>query len=244
MKFFNLLKQKNKMKKIGLIGGTTWHSTIDYYTFINQIVNERLGNDNSADLILRSVNFEAYRILAEAGKWDIVAENLSTIAIELQSIGAEAVALCANTTHKTAEIVQKNIQIPLLHIGDAMAAELLQMKSKTTGLIGTIYTMKSDFIPHKLKEKGIETIVPDITDMELLNRIIFDELAKGIFKDETKTKILEVLDKLKKNGADSIILGCTEFPLIIKESDTNLPVLNSTLVHAKYIVDFALESVN
>ncbi len=155
----------------------------------------------------------------------------------------EAVALCANTTHRSAESIIKNIDIPFLHIGDAMAAELLNMNSKTTGLIGTIYTMTSDFIPEKLKEKGIKTIVPDKKDMALLNRIIFDELAKGIFKEETKFKILEVLEKLRKSGADSIILGCTEFPLIIKESDTDLPILNSTLVHAKYIVDFALETV-
>jgi aspartate racemase len=232
------------MKKIGLIGGTTWLSTIEYYTFLNKIVNERLGSDFSADLVIRSVNFEDYRILAEKGEWNTIGKKLLQIAKELQSIGAGAIALCANTTHRTADFIKESIDVPLLHIGDAMSAELLKMNSKTTGLIGTIYTMQSQFIPDKLKEKGINTIVPDKKDMALLNRIIFDELTKGIFKDETKQKILEVLDKLKEKGADSIILGCTEFPLIIKESDTDLPLLNSTLVHSKYIVDFALKSID
>ena len=228
------------MKKIGLIGGTSWHSTIEYYTYLNQIINERLGDDNSADLIIQSVNFEIFKSLAEKDQWDIIADKLLEISKSLITTGAEAIVLCANTIHKVADYINENIDVPLLHIGDALADALNKINSQTTGLTGTVYTMKSDFIPNKLKNKDINTIVPDKKDMALLNRIIFSELTKGIFKDESKIKILEVITKLKNSGADSIILGCTEFPLIIKESDTDIPLLNSTLIHANYIVDFAL----
>lgn len=232
------------MKKIGLIGGTTWHSTIDYYTYINRIVNERLGASHSAELVLHSVDFEEFKTYAEQGKWDLVAHQLVQIANQLQSINVEAIVLCANTTHKVADTVAEKIAIPLLHIADAMGEELIKINAKTTGLIGTIYTMQSEFMPEKLKHKGINAIVPEFMDMQLLNEIIFEELAKGIFKDETKHKILEIMGKLKNKGADSIILGCTEFPLIIKEPDTDLPLIDSTFAHAKYIVDYALKSID
>lgn len=232
------------MKKIGLIGGTTWHSTIDYYRLLNETVADKMGKSHCADLIIRSVDFEEYKNLAEQGKWDIIGSKLTQIATELESVGAEAIALCANTTHKVAPQISKNIKIPLIHIGEAMAEQLSIKACKKAGLLGTIYTMKSEFIPEKLKEKGIDCVIPEEEEMVVLNNFIFDELGKGIFLDNTKMKILEVIENLRKKGADSIILGCTEFPLIIKEPDTDLPLINSTLVHANAIVDFALKSIN
>ena len=228
------------MKTLGLIGGTTWLSTVDYYRYINQITGERYGGDASARLILYSVNFSEFKAWADAGDWDTITERLSEIAAKLKTAGAEAIVLCSNTTHIAADAIQQSIGIPVLHIVDAVAKEIENLPAKKVALLGTRFTMEKDFYKSKLLGFGIETIIPEAEDRDFIHNSIFDELGKEIFRDETKQRYLEIIDKLNREGAEGIILGCTEIPLLIKQSDCSVPVFDTTLIHAKYAVDFAL----
>ena len=230
------------MKTLGLIGGTTWLSTIDYYKHINQITNDRLGGLESARLILYSVNFAELMKFVNADDWESAAGFLSRIAVKLEREGAEAIVLCANTTHLTAETVQQNISIPILHIVDAVAAEIEKLNMKMVGLLGTRFTMEIDFFSGRLNKFGIEAIVPDDDGRTFVHESIYNELGKNIFLDETKQKYLQIIDELRGDGAEGVILGCTEIPLLVKQADCSVPVLDTTLIHAKYAVEFALSS--
>lgn len=229
------------MKKLGLIGGTTWVSTVDYYSYINKLTNERLGGSASAELLLYSVNFAEIKAWADESNWKAIGERLSDLAARLESVGAEAIVLCANTMHIVAETVQQRVGIPVLHIVDAVAKEIEKQNGKKVALLGTGFTMDNDFYQNRLLTFGIETIVPEKQDRDFIHNSIFDELGKEIFRDETKQRYLEIIDKLNKNGgAEGIILGCTEIPLLIKQADCSVPVFDTTMIHAKYAVDFAL----
>jgi aspartate racemase len=229
------------MKTLGLIGGTTWVSTVDYYSYINKLTNEKLGGSASAELILYSVNFAEIKAWADESNWKAIGERLSDLAAGLESIGAEAIVLCANTMHIVAETVQQRVGIPVLHIVDAVAKEIEKQNGKKVALLGTGFTMDNDFYQNRLLTFGIETIVPEKQDRDFIHNSIFDELGKEIFRDETKQRYLEIIDKLNKNGgAEGIILGCTEIPLLIKQEDCSVPVFDTTMIHAKYAVDFAL----
>ena len=228
------------MKTLGLIGGTTWVSPIDYYKYINQLINEKLGGDNSARLLLYSVNFREIKELADADDWQQIGVHLSDAARRLENAGADALVLCANTMHIVAERVQQHISVPLLHIVDATAKEIEKQKMSRVGLLGTRFTMEKDFFKEKLFEYGIETIVPDAEDRAFIHSSIFLELGKNIFKDETKNKYLEITENLQAKGAEGVIFGCTEIPLLIKAEDCRVASFDTTLIHAKYAVDFAL----
>jgi aspartate racemase len=229
------------MRTLGLIGGTTWVSTVDYYSYINQMAAERLGGSASAELILYSVNFAEIKAWADESNWKAIGERLSDLAARLESIGAEAIVLCANTMHIVAETVQQRVGIPVLHIVDAVAKEIEKQQAKKVALLGTGFTMDNDFYQNRLLTFGIDTIVPEKQDRDFIHNSIFDELGKEIFRDETKQRYLEIIDKLNKNGgAEGIILGCTELPLLIKQEDCSVPVFDTTMIHAKYAVDFAL----
>jgi aspartate racemase len=230
------------MKTLGLIGGTTWVSTVDYYSYINKMAAERLGGSASAQMILYSVNFAEIKGWADEGDWEAIGARLSAISQKLESIGAEAIVLCANTMHIVADKVQQSIGIPILHIVDAVAKEIEKNNAKKVALLGTGFTMDNDFYQNRLLKFGIETIVPEADDRKFIHNSIFDELGKETFRDETKQKYLEIIDSLNKNGAEGIILGCTEIPLLIKQSDCDIPVFDTTMIHAKYAVDFALSS--
>jgi aspartate racemase len=228
------------MKTLGLIGGTTWVSTVDYYTYINQMAAQRLGGNASAQLILYSLNFTEIKSRADAGDWEGIGKILSGIAQKLESIGAEAIVLCANTMHIVAPEVRQSIGIPVLHLVDAVAKEIQDRGGKKVALLGTGFTMDHEFYPTRLREFAIETIVPEKDDRDFIHNSIFDELGKEIFRDETKQRYLQIIDKLNRNGAEGIILGCTEIPLLIKQEDCSVPVYDTTMIHAKYAVDFAL----
>ncbi len=228
------------MKKLGLIGGTTWVSTVDYYSYINKMAAERLGGSASAELILYSVNFAEIKAWADESNWQAIGERLSDIAARLESIGAEAIVLCANTMHIVAETVQESVGIPVLHIVDAVAKEIEKQNGKKVALLGTGFTMDNDFYQNRLLTFGIETIVPAKEDRDFIHNSIFDELGKEIYRDETKQRYLEIINRLNKEGAEGIILGCTEIPLLIKQDDCSEPVFDTTMIHAKYAVDFAL----
>ncbi len=231
---------KYQMKTLGLIGGTTWVSTIDYYKTINNLINEKLGGDNTARLLLYSLNFAELRKLAETDNFEQIARNLVIIAQKLENAGAECLLLCANTLHLVAKEVQQEINIPILHIAEATAKEISKQKISKVALLGTKVTMEKPFYKNILSVQGIKTIVPDAINREFINHSIYNELGKDIFKNETKLKYLDIIKQLQLEGAEGVVLGCTEIPMLIKKEDCDIPTFDTLLIHAKYAVEFAL----
>lgn len=230
------------MKTLGLIGGTTWVSTVDYYKYINQLTAERLGELNSAKILLYSVNYTQVKRLADAGDWDALAALFAQIARKLENAGADAVVLCANTTHIVADRIEPEINIPLLRITDATAAEIARQNLKRVALLGTKFTMENDFYKTCLSRRGIETVIPNEAERRVIHDAIFDELGKEIFSAATRARFLEIIENLReRDGAQGVILGCTEIPMLIKKQDCPLPSFDTTLIHAKYAVEFALQ---
>lgn len=228
------------MKTLGLIGGTTWVSTVDYYRYINQLIADKLGGLNSAKILLYSLNFDELKALFDAGDWRQVAQNLSEIAKDLENAGAEAIVLCSNTTHLAAAEIERKINVPLIHIVDSTAAEILKFELKKVALLGTRFTMDSRFYGEKLRQYEIETIVPNAEEREFINYSIFNELGKNIFAEETKQKFLEIIQNLNERGAEGVIFGCTEIPMLLKPEDCPVPSFDTTLIHARAAVEFAL----
>jgi len=228
------------MKIIGLIGGTTWVSTQEYYRIINETIKEKLGKSHSAHLILYSIDFEK-TVIKNEGKWDIISKNFIDIAIKLEHSGADFIVICANTMHKIADEIQKNINIPILHIVDVTAEKIKSTGLKKVGLLGTKYTMKEEFYKKRLKEKfGIETIIPDSDEIDFVNSVIHEELTNKIINMSSKQRYIEIINKLISKGAEGIILGCTEIPLLINQNDIDVPVFDTTEIHAKAAVEYAL----
>jgi aspartate racemase len=228
------------MRTLGLIGGTTWISTVDYYRYINRLVAENLGGLNSAKILLYSLNFDELKTLFEAGDWERVAEVLSSIAKKLETAGAEALVLCSNTIHVAAEEIESRINIPLINVTDSTAREIQKLDLKKVALLGTRFTMDKDFYPKKLRSFAIETIIPTDEECEFINSSIFNELGKNIFAEATKEKYLEIIQSLSERGAEGVIFGCTEIPMLIRPEDCPIPSFDTTLIHAKAAVEFAL----
>ena len=229
------------MRTIGLVGGTSWISTVDYYRIINQQINNRLGGDESAKLILYSVNFGAIKNLTQQDNWEGVASIITAAALALEKAGADCVLLCANTMHHIADKVQAQLSIPLLHIAKETAKAIKSKGIDTVALLGTKYTMQLPFYKDSLMEQGIRTIVPDDINIQKVNATIYDELGKGILLPQTKEYYLQLIDELSKQGAEGVILGCTEIPLLIKQEDCSIPVFDTTFIHASAAVDYALQ---
>jgi aspartate racemase len=228
------------MKTLGLIGGTTWVSTVDYYKYINQLTVERLGGLNSAKILLYSVRFSEIKSLADAGDWKSLGELMSGIAQNLEKAGADAIVLCANTMHIVADRILEDISIPLVHITDATARAISAQSLKKVALLGTRFTMENDFYQKRLADYGIETMIPNEEERDFIHWSIFEELGKDIFTAETKQKYLEIIEKLHRRGAEGVIFGCTEIPMLLKPQDCRVPSFDTTLLHAKAAVDFAL----
>lgn len=229
------------MRTIGLIGGTTWVSTVEYYRIINEMIQRKLGKTHSAHCIIYSIDFEEI-IQKHLDEWDVIADSFTNIAKKLEQAGCDFVALCANTPHKIAEDIQKNIDIPLLHIVDATANTIIHEKINCIGLLGTKYTMGEKFFRQRLKEKfEIDTIVPDTKDQSIIHEIIFRELAYEIKKETSKKKYIDIINRMVDNGAEGIILGCTEIPLLINQEDLTIPLFDTTKIHAEAIAEYALE---
>lgn len=228
------------MKTLGLIGGTSWVSTIDYYRYINQLANEKRGGLNYAQILLYSISFNDVKSLADVGDWGNLGKLLSGIAQNLENAGAEAIVFCANTIHIVAEKVEEKIQIPLIHITDATAKEILRQGLKKVALLGTKFTMDNDFYKERLLRYEIETIIPNDEERDFIHWSIFEELGKDIFTNETKQKYLEIIEDLRSRGAEGVIFGCTEIPMLLKPEDCSIPSFDTTLIHAKAAVDFAL----
>jgi aspartate racemase len=228
------------MKTIGIIGGLTWYSTVEYYKLLNQLVNERLGGAHAAKLILYSVDFAEIKVLTEKQDWEGIAVIIVEAAKKIEQAGADCLMIGANTMHKIADEVQAAITIPVIHIAAATAAAIEMKGLKKVALLGTKYTMQLDFYKNKLAEKNIATIIPNETDIEYINNSIYNEFSKGIFLPETKTQYLRIIDELTGQGAEGFILGCTEIPILIKQEDCAVPVFDTGLIHATAAVDYAL----
>ena len=229
------------MKTLGLIGGTSWHSTVEYYRIINQQVNERLGGANSAKMLLYSVNFEELKPPADWSGWIEIANKLTVISNKLQVAGADCVIICSNTPHIVADLIQQNIKVPLLDITTETSKYIAQKKLSTVGLLGTKFTMEQAFFRNKLANYHIASLIPAEFDREFIHTSIYTEFGKGIFKEETKRKFLDIIYDLKSRGAEGIIFGCTEIPLLIRQEECPLEILDTTLIHSTAAVDFALQ---
>ena len=229
------------MKTIGLIGGITWHSTLDYYRLLNEEMNNRLGGSHAAKIILNSLDFAEIKILTEQQDWDGIAVIMCKAAKAVEAAGADCLLIGANTMHNIADKVEPVINIPVIHIAEATAAEVKNKNLKTVALLGTKYTMQLDFYKNKLADQGISTIIPMSDDIEFINHSIYSEFSKGLFLPETKKKYLLIIDKLVKLGAEGIIFGCTEIPILIKQADCSVPVFDTAHIHSMAAVDFALQ---
>lgn len=227
------------MKTIGLIGGITWHSSIDYYRYLNELVNSRSGGDESAKVILYSVNYAEIKQLTFKNDWVRIADIICSASKRTQNAGADCILLCANTMHNIAEEVQRNITVPLIHIADVAAIEIHKAGLKNVALLGTKYTMQMRFFKDHLLRYGIGTMIPGDEEVEKINAAIYNELGRGIFLPATKQFFISVINQLIQEGAEGIILGCTEIPLLIKPADCSLPLFDTTFIHASAAVDFA-----
>ena len=230
------------MKVIGLIGGMSWESTAEYYRIINETVKERLGGHHSAKILLYSVNFGELVELQRAGRWAEATEFICEAARRVELGGADCILICTNTMHKMAAEVQRAVVIPLLHIADATAMEIKKKGMARVALLGTKYTMEEEFYKGRLRVKyGFEVLIPPEEDRSIINQIIYDELCLGKIEDESKKHFVRIINNLKERGGEGVILGCTEISLLIKEKDSSLELFDTTTIHARAAVDFALE---
>jgi len=228
------------MKTIGMIGGTGWPSTLEYYRIVNQETNRRLGGLNSAKIMLSSFNYAEIDALNKKEDHAGVYKLVLDAAQRLKKCSVDCIALCANTLHQYVEDLEKETDLRIVHIAGATAKEIKRSGISKIGLLGTRFTMEMDFYTKKLKEAGIDSIVPDKPERLFIHNAIMNELLKEEFKEETKEKFLNIINDLEQRGARGIVLGCTEIPLLIKQKDSGLPVINTLEIHAKAIVDFAL----
>ncbi|WP_346236334.1 aspartate/glutamate racemase family protein [Niabella insulamsoli] len=228
------------MKKLGLVGGISWVSTTDYYRYINEGVNRKLGGLNYAECLIYSVNFQQIHDNNTKGDWDATFQLLSEACDSLQKAGAAGILLCANTMHLLAERIATHIQVPLIHVAEATAAVIKAQELKKVALLGTRFTMEQDFFKNKLAEQGIETVVPDEAGRAYIAEKLEAELYKGIVKEETRASLLQIIDQLVANGAEGVVLGCTEIPLLIQQQHLSVPAFDTTKIHSDAAVTFAL----
>lgn len=231
------------MKRLGLLGGMSWESSIEYERIINELVRERVGGVASADLLIRSFNFADIEALQRAGRWEEAGVTLASAAAHLEAGGADAIVLCTNTMHRLADVVQAAVGVPLLHIADTTAAAVKAAGVDVVALLGTRYTMEHDFLAGRLREQhALQVLVPDEPDRTTIHSVIYDELVQGRIEPESKAAYLEVIDRLRARGAEGVIAGCTEIELLIGADDVEVPYFPSTYLHASAAVDFALAS--
>ena len=229
------------LKTIGLIGGMSWESTVTYYKIINETVKKKLGGLHSAKCILYSVDFQEIEECQANGNWEKSGEILGEAAYNLEKVGADFIVICTNTMHKVVNQIKEKISIPILHIAEMTAEKILEKGLKNIALLGTKYTMEQDFYKSKLIEKGINVIIPDKNDIEIINEVIYDELCLGTINSDSKKKFLEIVDKLRNKGAEGIILGCTEIGLLIKNEDTDVPLFDTAIIHAEQAAMYSIK---
>ena len=230
------------MKTIGLLGGMSWESTVTYYQLINQEIKTRLGGLHSAKLFLYSVNFEEIERLQHQGQWNQAAHTLTQAAQKIETAGADFLLICTNTMHKVAPTIESNITIPLLHIADATAQQIRSQNITTVGLLGTKFTMEDTFYKGRLTSKhGIDVITPTPTERQDIHQIIYTELCLGKLNATSRSRYLQIIQSLAAQGAQAVILGCTEIALLVQQAHTPIPLLDTTTIHAQTAVSHALD---
>lgn len=228
------------MKIIGLIGGMSWQSSMEYYRIINEEINKRLGGLHSAKCLLYSVDFEEIERYQSAGEWKKAGEVLGNVALSLEKAGADFIVFCTNTIHKIIDDIQSKINIPILHIADATATHIKEKEIQTVGLLGTKYTMEQQFYKSRLKSNGIKVIIPDESERAIINRIIFEELCLGKVNQISKEYYEGVIERLMEKGAEGIVLGCTELGLLVKQEEFEILLFDTTYIHAIEAVKISL----
>lgn len=229
------------MKTIGLIGGMSWESSLEYYRIVNETVKEKLGGLHSCKCLMYSVDFGVIEALQHQNKWDELTKLMIEAAQNLKHGGADFIVICTNTMHKMAPEIEHATGLNVLHIADVTGAAISKNQIQKVGLLGTRFTMEGDFYKKRLKDNyDIEVIIPEDADRQIIHDIIYNELCLGLIKDDSRQKYIDIINKLCANGAEGIILGCTEIPLLIKQSDVLIPVYDTTKIHAESAVDFAL----
>ncbi len=230
------------MKTIGLIGGMSWESSIVYYKLINIKINEMLGGFHSCKCIMYSVDFAEIAKLQHEDKWTELDSMMVDAAKCLENAGSDIIVLCTNTMHLSSKVIMENISIPFLHIAEAVGEVIVNQGLKKVGLLGTKFTMEKDFYKQLLTQQfGIEVIIPTLEEREVVHKIIYEELVQGQIKTESKEKYKAIIQNLKNNGAEGVILGCTEIPLLITANDVSIPVFDTTKIHAEKAVEWALK---
>ena len=229
------------MKTIGLLGGMSWESTVGYYRAINEGVKKSLGGLHSAKIILHSVDFDPIEKLQHKGDWEGTGKILSDAALSIQAAGADFLLICTNTMHKVAPEIEKAVQIPLLHIADATAELLINRGIKTVGLLGTSFTMEHDFYKGRLTGKyGLKVLVPDDADRSIVHNVIYQELCLGQTIESSKAEYIRIIERLSSQGAEAVILGCTEIGMLVNQPDTNVELCDTTAIHAAKAVEYAI----
>lgn len=228
------------MKTMGLIGGMSWESTLVYYRLLNEQVKARLGGLHSARLILNSVDFAEIERLQHQGDWAATAEILSQAAQALEAAGADFLVICTNTMHKVAPQIQESVELPLLHIADATATALLRDGFDRVGLLGTRFTMEQPFYRERLEARDIEVLVPNEAQRDTVHTVIYQELCQGVIRENSRAAYLDIVETLVAEGAQAVILGCTEVGLLIQNGDASVPLYDTTAIHAEQAVAWAL----
>lgn len=229
------------MKTIGLIGGMSWESSLEYYRILNEEVKNRLGGLHSATCLMYSVDFEEIERFQAEGKWEEAGQLLAGVARSLEQGGAELIVICTNTMHKVISSIEEAVTVPILHIADATAQEIGENHLHTVGLLGTKYTMEQDFYKERIETHGIDVLVPVEAEREMINQVIFEELCLGEISQASREKYRKVIQNLVDRGAQGIILGCTEIGLLIQQGDSEVPLFDTAKIHAIAAVDEALE---
>lgn len=230
------------MKTIGLLGGMSWESTVPYYRIINEMVGERLGGLHSARLVLYSVEFQEIENLQHQGHWDEAGDILTRAAAALEAAGAEFLVICTNTMHKVAAQIEAGIGIPLLHIADATAEEVNAAGVATVGLLGTRFTMEQDFYRGRLEQNhGLRVLVPSEAGRDTVHRVIYEELCLGKVREDSRAAFRRIIEGLVQRGAEAVILGCTEISMLVRVEDSPVPIFDTTEIHARKAVEWALE---
>ena len=229
------------MKRIGLLGGMSWESSIEYYRLVNEATRERLGGLHSADCLLRSVDFTDIEVLQRDGRWDEAGARLAAEAAGLVAAGAELIVLCTNTMHKVAEAITDAVDVPFVHIADTTAEAVRARGLHTVGLLATAYTMEQDFYVGRLRDRhGLEVLVPEEADRRIVHRVIYEELCVGVIEDGSRDEYRRIMAGLAERGAEAILLGCTEIDLLVGPEDSPVPVFDTTRLHAERAVELAI----
>jgi aspartate racemase len=228
------------MKRIGLLGGMSWESSLEYYRLLNEAVKERLGGLNSADCVMVSINFQPVADMMKLNDWKGITRVLEDVSRDLKRAGADFLVICTNTMHLMVREIEDASGLKVLQIGEAVAERITAAGIKTVGLLGTRFTMERSYYRDTLSRQGIEVIVPQERDRESVDRIIFKELCRGVFTEESREIYRSIISKLQSEGASGVVLGCTEIPLLIKQSDVEIHVFDTTAIHAAAAVQFAL----